>query len=90
MTVSVTADAVSLEGTFYVELVSPYSMSSDEYYRSLPLVQKDFAIALNRQVNALASTGIELFITRYARWQTLVRRRRLYSPPHVVHVLSAS
>ena len=62
MTVSVTADAVLLEGTFYVELVSPYSMSSDEYYRSYPLIQQDFGIALLRTINVFASTGVQLFI----------------------------
>ena len=62
ITVSETADYVLLEGTFYVELVSPYSMSSDEYYRSYPLIQQDFGIALLRTINVLASTGVQLFI----------------------------
>ena len=62
ITVSETADYVLLEGTFYVELVSPYSMSSDEYYRSYPLIQRDFEIELLRTINVLASTGVQLFI----------------------------
>jgi len=43
-------------------LVSPYSMSSDEYYRSYPLIQQDFGIALLRTINVFASTGVQLFI----------------------------
>merc|ERR1719273_2029977 len=62
ITVSETADYVLLEGTFYVELVSPYSMSSDEYSRSYPLIQQDFEIALLRTINVIASTGTQLFI----------------------------
>ena len=61
VTVTQTTDQVLLEGTFYVMLVSPYSMDSDEYYRSLPLVQQDFAIALMRTVHVLASTGQHMF-----------------------------
>jgi len=62
ITVSETADAVLLEGTFYVELVSPYSVGSDEFYRSYPLIQQQFGIALSRSVDVLASTGVQLFI----------------------------
>ncbi len=51
-----------LEGTFFVDLVSPYSMSSDEYYRSFPLIQQDFGIALSRTINVLSSTKTQLFI----------------------------
>lgn len=51
-----------LEGTFFVELVSPYSMSSDEYYRSFPLIQQDFGVALSRTVNVLSSANTQLFI----------------------------
>jgi len=63
VTVTETPSAILLRGTFFVELVSPYSMSSDDYYRSYPLVQQDFAVALSRSVNVLASTGVQLFIT---------------------------
>jgi len=42
--------------------LSPYSMSSDEYYRSFPLVQQDFGIALSRTINILSSTDTQLFI----------------------------
>jgi len=60
--VTESADTVDLTGTFYVELVSPYSMSSADYYRTLPVLQQDFGIALSRTVNVLASTGVQLFI----------------------------
>merc|ERR1719427_1662396 len=63
VTVTETPSAILLRGTFFVELVSPYSMSSDDYYRSYPLVQQDFAVGLSRSVNVLASTGVQLFIT---------------------------
>jgi hypothetical protein len=68
VSVTETDDSVLLEGTFFVELVSPYSMSSDEYYRTLPLVQQDFAIALSRTVNVLSSTNTQLFITSVMGW----------------------
>jgi len=61
--VTQTSETVLLSGTFYVELVSPYSMSSSEYYRTAVLLQQDFSIALMRQVNVLASTGVDLFIS---------------------------
>ena len=38
-------------------------MSSSGYYRTFPVNQQDFGIVLNRQVNVLASTGVQLFIT---------------------------
>jgi hypothetical protein len=60
--ISESDDTVDLTGTFYVELVSPYSMSSTDYYRTFPLLQQDFGIALSRTVNVLASTGVQLFI----------------------------
>merc|ERR1711892_1406986 len=62
VSVTETDDSVLLEGTFFVELVSPYSMSSDEYYRSFPLIQQDFGIALSRTINVLSSTNTQLFI----------------------------
>jgi len=61
--VTQTASTILLRGTFFVELVSPYSTSSSNYYRSYPLVQQDFAVALSRSVNVMASTGVQLFIT---------------------------
>merc|ERR550532_1118140 len=61
--VTETADAITLSGTLFIELVSPYSMSSSGYYRTFPLLQQDFGIVLNRAVNVLASTGVQLFIT---------------------------
>ena len=33
------------------------------YYRIYPLVQQDFGIQLNREVNVLATTGVQLFIS---------------------------
>jgi len=61
--VTQTASSILLSGTFFVELVSPYSMDSTNYYRTYPLVQQDFVIALSRTVNVMASTGVQLFIT---------------------------
>jgi len=60
--VTQTDSTILLRGTFFVELVSPYSMSSSDYYRSYPLVQQDFVVALSRSVNVMASTGVQLFI----------------------------
>merc|ERR1719427_52018 len=63
LTVIETDSSILLRGTFFVELVSPYSMASSEYYRSYPLVQEEFVIALSRSVNDLASSGGQLFIS---------------------------
>merc|ERR550532_2662052 len=60
--VTETADAITLSGTLFIELVSPYSMSSSAYYRTFPVVQQDFGIVLDRAVDVLASTGVQLFI----------------------------
>merc|ERR1719381_329898 len=38
-------------------------MASPDYYRSVQLVQKDFAMAISRSVDVLASTGVQLFIS---------------------------
>jgi len=61
--VTQTTESITLSGTFFVELVSPYSMSSADYYRAYPVLQQDFAIVLDRQVDAFASTGVQLFIS---------------------------
>jgi len=61
--VTETANAITLSGTLFIELVSPYSMSSSAYYRTFPLLQQDFGIVLDRTVDVLASTGVQLFIT---------------------------
>merc|ERR1719361_2149705 len=61
--VSETADAITLSGTLFIELVSPYSMADSSYYRTFPVVQQDFGIVLDRAVDVLASTGVQLFIT---------------------------
>ena len=52
-----------IEGSFFVELVSPYSMYSTAYYRTFPVVQHEFAVQLSRSVDALASTGVQLFVS---------------------------
>ena len=58
------ADSIDLGGTLYVNLVSPYTMSqtSSGFYRSYPLIQQDFLISINKQIDVLASTGVQLFI----------------------------
>ena len=38
-------------------------MASPGYYRAVQLVQKDFAMAISRSVDVLASTGVQLFIS---------------------------
>ena len=57
-----TANALKLSGTFFVELVSPYSMATEGYFRTFPVVQQGFEIVLNKQVDVMASTGVQLFI----------------------------
>ncbi len=63
MEVTETDDNVQLSGTFFMELVSPYTMSSDEYYRTYPLIQQEFGVALSRTINVLSSTNTQLFIS---------------------------
>ena len=63
ISVNETDEKVLLEGTLFVELVSPYSMSSSGYFRTFPVLQQDFGIALSRQVDVLATTGVQLFIS---------------------------
>jgi len=57
-----TPNALKLSGTFFVELVSPYSMSTEGYFRTFPVVQQGFEIVLNKQVDVMATTGVQLFI----------------------------
>ncbi len=57
-----------LSGTLFVELVSPYTMSADEYYRTYPLIQQDFGVALSRTVNVLSTTNTQLFISSVMGW----------------------
>merc|ERR1719447_467589 len=57
-----TNNALKLSGTFFVELVSPYSMATEGYFRTFPVVQQGFEIVLNKQVDVLATTGVQLFI----------------------------
>lgn len=58
------AESIDLGGTLYVNLISPYSMAqtASGFYRSYPLVQQDFLISINKQIDVLASTGVQLFI----------------------------
>merc|ERR1719333_1219483 len=58
-----TKEALKLSGTFFGELVSPYSMSTEGYFRTFPVVQQGFEIVLNKQVDVMASTGVQLFIS---------------------------
>ena len=53
VTVTQTTDEVLLKGTFYVMLVSPYSMDSDVYNRSLLLVQQDFTATFPSQTPSI-------------------------------------
>merc|ERR1719384_426941 len=57
-----TNEALKLSGTFFVELVSPYSMATEGYFRTFPVIQQGFEIVLNKQVDVMASTGVQLFI----------------------------
>jgi len=63
ISVTETDERYLMEGTFFVELVSPYSMASPGYLRTFQLVQKKFAMAISRSVDVLASTGVQLFIS---------------------------
>eukprot|EP01084_Bolivina_argentea_P213443 362505_1 len=56
--------SISLSGTLYVNLVSPYSMDATDtgIYRTFPLIQQDFEISILKQINVLSSTGVQLFI----------------------------
>jgi len=63
ITVEDTDDTVTLSGTLFVEMVSPYSMETTGYYRTFPLIPQRFEIVLNKKVNAIASTGVQLFIS---------------------------
>ena len=56
--------SITLAGTLYVNVVSPYSMQVNDtgYYRSLSLIQQDFQISILKQINVLASTGVDLFL----------------------------
>jgi len=57
---SVESDGNSPSQTLSVRLglESPDSMSPGHCYRSCPLVQEDFAIAMDRSVNVMASSGV--------------------------------
>jgi len=63
VTIDESAEMLSFRGSFFVELVSPYSMASSDYYRTYPLVQHEFALQLSRSADALASSGVPLFVS---------------------------
>jgi len=50
VTVETTEDAVRLKGTFFVELVSPFDMNLNGFYRTFPLVKRDFVINISLHV----------------------------------------
>ena len=54
---------ITFSGSFFVELVAPYSMYSSAFYRTFPLVQHEFAVQLSRSVDDLATTGVPLFVS---------------------------
>jgi len=54
---------ILIEGAFFVELVSPYSMASSDWFRTYPLVQHEFELQLSRSANAMASSGVQLFVS---------------------------
>ena len=37
-------------------------MATEGYYRTFPVVQQAFEIVLNKQVDVIATTGVQLFI----------------------------
>jgi len=61
VTAQQTDAAISYEGTFFVALVSPYSMTNSEYYRTFSLLEYEFAVQLSRSGGSLSSTGGLLF-----------------------------
>ena len=64
ITVKDNGDDITLSGTVYVNVISPFQMGSDSgIYRSYPLVQQDFSIVINKGINILGSTGVQLFIS---------------------------
>merc|ERR1719509_365068 len=65
LTVTDSEDALTLSGTLYINIVSPYAMGATDsgFYRSWPLAQSDFSIQILKQINVLASTGVQLFIS---------------------------
>merc|ERR1719273_2738407 len=75
-----TNEALKLSGTFFVELISPYSMSTEGYFRTFPVVQQGFEIVLNKQVNVIATTGVELFISSVMAYARNSQRQRYEVP----------
>jgi len=63
ISVTETAETILMEGTFFVELVSPYSMATQSHLRTFQLAQQAFGMAISRRVDVLASTGVQLFIS---------------------------
>jgi len=65
VTVSEDETSITLSGTLYVMVVSPYMMSTTDsgLYRTHPVYEHPFEIPVMKQVNVLSSTGVELFIS---------------------------
>lgn len=61
VTAEQTDDAITLSGTFYINVVSPYEYSADfGYYRVYQVLSQPFVITVNRNVYVLDSTGINV------------------------------
>jgi len=57
------AAVIAFSGSFFVEMVSPFTMASTDYYRVYPLVQHEFSVELSRTIDTLASTGVKLIVS---------------------------
>ena len=55
---------IKIGGTVYVNLVSPHFMGPIDsgHYRVYPLLQQDWQLIINKQINVLSSTETRLFI----------------------------
>lgn len=51
VTVEENDTALVLKGTFFVEMVSPFSAASSGFYRTFPLLQRDFEVRMDSQVD---------------------------------------
>eukprot|EP01083_Nonionella_stella_P053736 142020_1 len=64
ITVQDNGTQITLRGTFYVNIVSPFTMTPVDtgFYRVYPLIQQDFSVSITKQINVLSTIGTELFI----------------------------
>ena len=55
---------ITLSGTVYVNIVSPHVMGETDtgHYRVYPLIQQDWQLIINKQINVLSSTETKLFL----------------------------